>query len=39
MSGKRVSTGKVLFHFLLVCVTGGVWLLWLIVRYLLGARD
>lgn len=30
-----MSFGKVLINFILVCVTGGAWLLWLIVKLIL----
>lgn len=35
MSNRTVSNGKVLLHVSLVFLTGGLWFVWLLVRFLL----
>lgn len=39
MSQRKTGPGAVLFHLFLIFVTGGLWLIWLVVRFLLDNRK
>lgn len=33
-SAKKYTTGRLVFDFAMTCLTGGLWLIWVAVKYL-----